>query len=174
MEGCGEMTDRERLLKILNVPIFSHENVDPLEAVADYLLDNGVTFSDAVAHQRSRADAAETFICKLCAECEWDDKNGITVMTKKCCNWFPECGKFKLRSGWIPVTERLPEEDLPKDSTSKQIKVLVAYKRGNCSWVIRTQLRKKGQWYRRPDEWDWSVSDPITHWMPLPEPPKEE
>ena len=38
------MTDRERLLEILNVPIYPHENVDPLEAVADYLLDNGVTF----------------------------------------------------------------------------------------------------------------------------------
>lgn len=36
------MTDRERLLKILNEPIFPHENVDPLEAVADYLLDSGV------------------------------------------------------------------------------------------------------------------------------------
>ena len=38
------MTDRERLLEILNVPIYPHENVNPLEAVADYLLDNGVTF----------------------------------------------------------------------------------------------------------------------------------
>ena len=38
------MIDRERLLEILNVPIYPHENVDPLEAVADYLLDNGVTF----------------------------------------------------------------------------------------------------------------------------------
>lgn len=36
------MTDRERLLKILNVPIHPHENVEPVEAVADYLLDNGV------------------------------------------------------------------------------------------------------------------------------------
>ena len=36
------MTDRERLLEILNVPIYPHENVDPLEAVADYLLDNDV------------------------------------------------------------------------------------------------------------------------------------
>ena len=39
------MADRERLLEILNKPIFPHENVDPLEAVADYLLDNGVTFA---------------------------------------------------------------------------------------------------------------------------------
>ena len=72
---------------------------------------------------------------------------------------------------WIPVTERLPEDDLPKGSTAKQIKVLVAYKRRNCSWVIRTQLRQKGRWYGRPNEWDWSVSDPISHWLPLPEPP---
>jgi hypothetical protein len=36
------MTDRERMLEILNVPIFPHERVDPLEAVADYLLDNDV------------------------------------------------------------------------------------------------------------------------------------
>ena len=35
----------ERLLQILNKPIFPHEMVDPLEAVADYLLDNGVTFA---------------------------------------------------------------------------------------------------------------------------------
>ena len=39
------MTDRERLLDILNKPIFPHDLVDPLEAVADYLLDNGVTFA---------------------------------------------------------------------------------------------------------------------------------
>ena len=39
------MSDRERLLQILNKAIFPHENVDPLEAVADYLLDNGVTFA---------------------------------------------------------------------------------------------------------------------------------
>lgn len=72
---------------------------------------------------------------------------------------------------WIPVTEKLPEDDLPKGSTAKQIKVLVAYKRRNCSWVVRTQLRQKGRWYGQPNEWDWSVSDPISHWMPLPEPP---
>lgn len=38
------MTDKERLIQILSVPIYPHEQADPLEAVADYLLDNGVTF----------------------------------------------------------------------------------------------------------------------------------
>ena len=33
---------RERLIKILRVPIYPHELVDPTEAVADYLLDNDV------------------------------------------------------------------------------------------------------------------------------------
>ena len=33
---------RENLIKILRKPIFPHELVDPIEAVADYLLDSGV------------------------------------------------------------------------------------------------------------------------------------
>lgn len=73
---------------------------------------------------------------------------------------------------WIPVTERLPEDDLPKDSKVKRIKVLVAY-RTNGNWIVRTQVRAKGFWYGEPDRWDWiKERDPITHWMPLPEAPK--
>ena len=74
---------------------------------------------------------------------------------------------------WIPVTERLPEHDLPKGRKVKQIKVLVAYKT-NSRWVTRTQIRAKGYWYGEPD-WSWvKTSDPITHWMPLPEAPNGE
>ena len=114
------MSDRERLLEILNKPIFPHEMVDPLEAVADYLLDNGVTFQK-----------------------------------------------------WIPVTERLPEDDLPKDSKRKSIKVLVAYKTSKGVPIVRTQVRETDPWYNSKG-WDWTKSEPITHWMPLPEPPKED
>ena len=39
------MTDREKLIAILKVPIYPHELADPAEVVADYLLDNGVTFA---------------------------------------------------------------------------------------------------------------------------------
>lgn len=35
------MTDRERLIQILRVPIYPHLDADPAEVVADYLLDNG-------------------------------------------------------------------------------------------------------------------------------------
>ena len=37
---------REKLIEILRKPIFPHELVDPTEAVADYLLDNGVTVQE--------------------------------------------------------------------------------------------------------------------------------
>lgn len=37
------MPVREQLIEILRKPIFPHELAGPTEAVADYLLDNGVT-----------------------------------------------------------------------------------------------------------------------------------
>ena len=43
------MDVREKLVEILRKPIFPHELVDPTEAVADYLLDNGVTVQDWVS-----------------------------------------------------------------------------------------------------------------------------
>lgn len=48
---------REKLLKILRVPIFPHELADPTEAVADYLLDN-----DVVPVVR-------------CKDCKWYNRN---------------------------------------------------------------------------------------------------
>ena len=74
---------------------------------------------------------------------------------------------------WIPVTERLPEDDLPKDSKVKNIKVLGFYKTSMGVPVVRTQTRQKW-WRHHRDAWVWGKSDPITHWMPLPEPPKGE
>ena len=59
------MTDREKLLKILNAPIHPHKNVDPLEAVADYLLDNGVTFTENIIR---------------CGKCKsWDPDTGYCI-----------------------------------------------------------------------------------------------
>ena len=100
------MTDRERLLEILNVPIYPHEQVEPVEAVADYLLDNGVTF------QR-----------------------------------------------WIPVTERLPEKDLEDVLAFDGIS-------GFFITFMKTTIHGKRYFVIGHDD--------VTHWMPLPEPPKEK
>ena len=40
------MDIKEKLIEILRKPIFPHELVDPIEAVADYLLDSGVTVQE--------------------------------------------------------------------------------------------------------------------------------
>ena len=40
---------REKLIEILRKPTFPHELVDPTEAVADYLLDSGVTVQEWIS-----------------------------------------------------------------------------------------------------------------------------
>lgn len=55
---------------------------------------------------------------------------------------------------WIPVSERLPEDDSH---------VLVARKNGD----VDTDMYIKSWWKVDPAE------RRVTHWMPLPEPPKE-
>ena len=75
---------------------------------------------------------------------------------------------------WIPVEERLPEDDLPKNSMVKQIKVLTALKSDKGARTVRSQLRYRMTWYTSAP-WAWKCSgSEITHWAPLPEPPKEE
>ena len=56
---------------------------------------------------------------------------------------------------WIPVTERLPEENTEA----------LAYRSGN----IAVEFRWATYW-----ENDVLSNYPVTHWMPLPEPPKGE
>lgn len=54
------MTERGRLLAILQIPIYPREGVDTVEAVADFLLDHGVK------------------VPVKCKECEhWDSEHGI-------------------------------------------------------------------------------------------------
>ena len=102
------MDVREKLIEILSKPIFPHELVDPIEAVADYLLDSGVTVQE-----------------------------------------------------WIPVTERLPENIANR--------VLVVCERSNGVFYAHYE---KPFWINL--ETDKPFISTVTHWMPLPEPPKGE
>ena len=43
------MDVREKLIEILRKPIYPHELADPIEAVADYLLDSGVTVQEWIS-----------------------------------------------------------------------------------------------------------------------------
>jgi hypothetical protein len=82
---------------------------------------------------------------------------------------------------WISVKERLPEDvilDGKKSTRYKAIKVLVAIKGSNGVTTIRTQTRFKDYSYKSGKEyleWRWRESiGKVTHWMPLPNPPKED
>ena len=103
------MDVREKLIEILRKPIFPHELVDPIEAVADYLLDSGVTVQE-----------------------------------------------------WISVTERLPE---------KGEEVLVFDTREN--WTGFAWLRPDETWTALGFDFPLDLGE-VTHWMPLPQPPKGE
>ena len=67
---------------------------------------------------------------------------------------------------WIPVTERLPEEH-----------VFVLIRQDDDRMMVAERV--DGDWWYRyfaydVDRWDEDEQGTITHWQPLPEPPKEE
>lgn len=82
-------------------------------------------------------------------------------------------------SKWIPVTERLPEKDG---------KYLVYKYWVQSGWCDVVSFAKDGRkideydfqrewenvWYGYSSEWGYVTYDSITHWMPLPETPKED
>lgn len=72
---------------------------------------------------------------------------------------------------WIPVTERMPEDDYTPGDKRVQIKVLVCnVHHGQKS--VRTLVRQVCS--LRELRWEWSKNvfdSEITHWMPLPELP---
>ena len=57
------MDVREKLIEILRKPIFPHELVDPTEAVADYLLDSGVTVQEWISVDDRLPDAGGYVVC---------------------------------------------------------------------------------------------------------------
>lgn len=74
---------------------------------------------------------------------------------------------------WISVEERLPEDDLPLDTDRVSIKVLTVTKHGKRRFV-RELTRQRWEWRGVMQPWSWSKdARGVTHWMPMPEPPKE-
>ena len=63
------MDVREKLIEILRKPIFPHELVDPIEAVADYLLDSGITVQEH-GYWENANGRPKTYIrkCSVCGK----------------------------------------------------------------------------------------------------------
>ena len=124
------MDVKEKLVEILRKPIFPHELADPTEAVADYLLDSGVTVQE-----------------------------------------------------WIPVEDRLPDpeqdvilctreiETYGKHHEKKKIyrNIYMGYFDGD-EWL--TSYCHGCEYIFRMNEKYPNETIEVTHWMPMPAPPK--
>lgn len=69
---------------------------------------------------------------------------------------------------WISVNDRLPDET--------ETTVLIWIKQGKADGIEISDCCHIGYWVKNSKEFcdiDWNVINGITHWMPLPEPPKD-
>ena len=94
------MDVREKLIEILRKPIFPHELVDPTEAVADYLIDSGVTVQECghwASYQSDEPygcmDDKEWYKCSKCGKdahgrCYEDEWYSAPILSSYC----PHCG----------------------------------------------------------------------------------
>ena len=87
--------------------------------------------------------------------------NGVTVQEKKRFLLKENGDLIPLDQTWIPVSERLPEKD----------KEVLCLTDTGSYWLAMFNRCDDGLW---SDGEFWSSEKCVTHWMPLPEPPKEE
>ena len=87
------MDVREKLIEILRKPIFPHELVDPTEAVADYLLDSGVTVQEC-GYWVSVTDCANAGVyCSVCHKKVYkEDYAWCNRKNKLRSDYCPHCG----------------------------------------------------------------------------------
>ena len=117
--------------------------------------------ADAIEELSKLADAIP-HVCECCIGCEMEKKNG------GCDNAFVLSPKramqYLIKPRWVPVTERLPE--------SMHEYVLCCGEKGGqfVGWVA-TKTYDDGIKARAFAHGGRGRN--ITHWMPLPEPPKE-
>ena len=87
MNGGIEMDVREKLIEILRKPIFPHELVDPTEAVADYLLDSGVTVHEWISVKDRLPEHGDVVVVWHTYMvhpfvCQWDERSDCWIDDK--------------------------------------------------------------------------------------------
>ena len=87
MNGGTEMDAREKLIEILRKPIFPHELVDQTEAVADYLLDSGVTMQEWVSVKDRLPEHGDVVVVwhtymEHPFVCQWDERSDCWIDNK--------------------------------------------------------------------------------------------
>lgn len=105
--------------------------------------------------------------CIFCGKSNDKDGDCYQQLHKAVADAIEELSKPK----WIPVTERLPKT---RDSIlgQKSSKVIVAFHFDDGTQGTDTAHTLNGEWVF--EDHITVVARTITHWIPLPEPPKEE
>ena len=133
-----------------------------------------------------RGCSADVMDCKNCVA-EWGRKYGYCFNSLRLYaadrleKLETELSKLKAQQRWIPVTERLPEDDdsvrFYKSFSIICTSVLVYEKERGVSIANRLMIGHssiKSFDELATDGYVWSTGHNPTHWMSLPEPPKEE
>lgn len=113
-----------------------------------------------------------------------EEESRLLILTPDGVTWLTQLGignqKFDTIEvpAWIPVTEHLPEEN-GRYLTVMHRTVDPQYRNelGNDDTEVRIIRYCKGEWkvpLHSPKWINEAITDIVTHWMPLPEPPKEE
>ena len=93
--------------------------------------------------------------------------NGVTLA-----NQVASSIKQVASSKWIPVTERLPDKAEQVLALTKAI-IRTRIDEDYITWLVWYKP-KKGAFYHYDSEYGEVKAHDVTHWMPLPEPPKGE
>ena len=78
---------------------------------------------------------------------------------------------------WIPVTERLPEDVRPVLCWNDRYCYSEILRFANCLEEVDEydfHGERESGFYDYDSEWGYYQIEDVTHWMPLPEPPKGE
>lgn len=89
-----------------------------------------------------------------------DGADLIERLTDCCARYADEIAVAQERTRWTPVEERLPEVGRRVLATSGV-------------FVGEAFRAQSGEWARIYGPWNDFLERSVTHWMPLPEPPKE-
>lgn len=161
------MDVKEKLVELLSVDCCPNDGCDFCDYaefegcrphfLADHLIANGVTLQE-------NAEISDELFKRL-------RDAPITV-------WKEESSIAPVQE-WIPVTERLPDKDgdylVFKRFAGNAWSDVVSFaqdgrKVGECAFGEKWQ----NVWYYYDSEWGYMRTDAVTHWMPLPQPPKGE
>lgn len=104
--------------------------------------------------------------CENLPECAGLDVSAFELLQEyvdRCARYADEIMMLREQPRWIPVTERLPAEGE---------RVLAAVE---GTWVGEAYRDMRDVWMRSyGTPWDASIGVSVTHWMPLPDAPREK